>query len=93
MFVGVIKVKLYAAWVHSLKEKRMIVQSLIGRTRNKFNVSVHEIDALDIHQTIILGISTISHSEAQLHAVLDKIIHFIESNTEAELADIEIEII
>lgn len=93
MFIGIIKIKLYADWVHSLKEKRMIVQSIIGKTRNKFNVSIHEVDVLDVHQTIILGISTVSHSKTELNSVLDKVVNFIESHTEAVVLDIEIEII
>ncbi|WP_069997289.1 DUF503 domain-containing protein [Cellulosilyticum sp. I15G10I2] len=91
MFVGVIKIKLYADWVHSLKEKRMIVQSIIGKTRHQFNVSINEIDLLDVHQTIMLGISMVSNSEAQLSRSLDKVISFIESHTEAVVMDIEIE--
>ncbi len=93
MLIGVIKMKLYADWVHSLKEKRMIVQSIIGKTRHQFNVSIHEVEALEVHQTIILGISMISNSQAQLSSSLDKVFCFIESHTEAIVMDIEIEII
>ncbi|MDF2612946.1 MAG: hypothetical protein K0S71_732 [Clostridia bacterium] len=92
MIIGVVKLKLYADWVHSLKEKRMIVQSIIGKTRNKFNVSIQQVEALDVHQTIILGISMVSHSKTEVENRLDKVIGFIESHTEAEVLDVEIEV-
>ena len=49
--VFVLKIKLYAPWVHSLKEKRMVVKSLLAKIRNKFQVSVAEVEAQDVHQT------------------------------------------
>lgn len=33
--VLVLKIKLYAPWVHSLKEKQMVVKSLLAKIRNK----------------------------------------------------------
>ena len=35
-------VRLHAPWVHSLKEKRMIVKSLITKMQNRFHASVAE---------------------------------------------------
>lgn len=42
--VAVLKIKLYASWVHSLKEKRMVVKSLLAKIRNKFQVSAAEVE-------------------------------------------------
>ena len=44
--------RLRAEWVHSLKEKRMIVKSLIARLQNKYHVSAAEVDEQDTHQII-----------------------------------------
>ena len=44
MKILVMKVDLRAAYVHSLKEKRMIVKSIIGKLQNKFNVSIREVE-------------------------------------------------
>ncbi len=57
MIIEAATIKLYAPWVHSLKEKRMAVKSLIQKIKNKFNVSICEADAQDIHQTIVLGLA------------------------------------
>ena len=40
MRVVVLTLTLYAPWVHSLKEKRMEIKSLLQRLRNKFNVII-----------------------------------------------------
>jgi uncharacterized protein YlxP (DUF503 family) len=50
MFVGVLQVELALEKARSLKEKRQVVRSVLGRLRGSFNVSAAEIDALDAHQ-------------------------------------------
>ncbi len=51
--------RLRASWVHSLKEKRMIVKSLVAKLQNKYHVSAAEIDEQDKHQIIVIGIAAI----------------------------------
>jgi hypothetical protein len=87
--IAVIEIKLYAPWVHSLKEKRMEVKSLIAKIRNKFNVSVAEANEQDTHQTIVIGIAAIAANSAQGDSIIDNIISFVESNTDAQVAAIE----
>ncbi|MGL5347484.1 MAG: DUF503 domain-containing protein [Peptostreptococcaceae bacterium] len=89
MRVFVMKVQLRANWVHSLKEKRMIVKSIIKRLQNTFNISVSEIDDQDIHQKITIGICGITLDSSQSDATREKVINFIEDSTEAEIISIE----
>lgn len=89
MKIVVIKISLRANWVHSLKEKRMIVKSILAKIRNKFNVSIAEIDNQDIHQSIVIGISAIALDTKIADSLIDKIIDFIEENFEAEIIEIE----
>lgn len=44
MKIAVMSFRLYAPWVHSLKEKRMIVRSMIAKLQNRFHVSAAEIE-------------------------------------------------
>lgn len=92
MMVVVLKIRLYAPWVHSLKEKRMVVKSLVAKVRNQFHVSVAEVEQQDIHQTIVIGIASIAAHNAQADSIIEEIIRFIEYNTEAEIIKIEREI-
>lgn len=87
MIVSSLRMKLYAPNCHSLKDKRMIVKSLIHRTRNKFNVSIAEIEEQDYYQTIVIGAACVSSSRVQANAVLDEVLRFVEENTEAEITD------
>ena len=56
MRVIVMKVSLKADWAHSLKEKRMVVKSIIAKLQNKFNISVGEIENQDIHNLSLIHI-------------------------------------
>ncbi len=57
MTLSRLTIKLYAPWVHSLKEKRSEVKSLVAKLRNKFNVSAIEAEEQDAHQTIVIGVA------------------------------------
>ncbi|MFV0343827.1 MAG: DUF503 domain-containing protein [Anaerocolumna sp.] len=92
MIVGSAKVTIHVPWVHSLKEKRMVVKSLCAKTCNKFNVSIAEVEEQDIHQIVVLGISAVSTHLVQTESILDEVVRFIESNTEGEVTNIEREI-
>lgn len=92
LHTAVMTFRLHAPWVHSLKEKRMIVQSLVTRIRNKFHVSVAEIAEQDIHQIIVIGIAGIVPNSAQADSLMDSISAFVEENTDAEIIDEEREI-
>lgn len=93
MKILVMKLEFRAEWVHSLKEKRMIVLSVCKRLSNKFSISVAEVDFQDIHQSIGIGISAVGTSKDILYSLKEKIIDFVEDNTDAELLKIEEEII
>ena len=93
MKVLVMSIKLRASWVHSLKEKRMVVKSIIKKLKNKFNISVNEVEDQDIHQSIVIAISSICSSSSQVDSTMENIINFIELNTDAELINIEKDVI
>ena len=92
MLIAAVKLTLRAPWVRSLKEKRMIVQSLIARVSQKFHVSAAEVEQQDVHQTIVVGVAAVVGSAALGDAVLDKLLRFVEETCEAELTGVEREI-
>ena len=92
MLIAAAKLTLRAPWVRSLKEKRMIAQSLIARVSQKFQVSAAEVEQQDVHQTIVVGVAAVVGSAALGDAVLDKILRFVEETCEAELTGVEREI-
>ena len=84
-----LKITLRASWVHSLKEKRMVVKSIVQRLKNKFNVSVSEVQYQDIHQQIGIGICAVCGDQKQVDSTLENLIDFVEENTDAEIINIE----
>ena len=73
----------------SLKDKRQISRSLIAKTRQKFNVSVAEVDTQDIHRILTIGVAVVSGEMAHAQNSLDEIIRFMECNEDAELTGVE----
>ena len=87
MIIAAITFRLHAPWVHSLKEKRMVVKSLVTQLQNRFHVSAAEIDEQDTHQIIVIGVAAIVPHNAMADSLMDEISTFVEENTEADLLD------
>lgn len=94
MTVGVLLVRLRLPENQSLKGKRAVVKSILGRLQNRFNVSAAEVGENDRWQIAELGIACVSNSAAHANEMLDKVLAFIESERlDLELLEHEIEII
>ncbi len=93
MVIGSGKIYLYANWVQSLKEKRRIVKSIIDKTKGRFNISIAEVENLDMHKSIVIGIACISNSSKYSNTCIQNVMDFIEQNTEAIVEKIEIELL
>ncbi|HJW88804.1 MAG TPA: DUF503 domain-containing protein [Dehalococcoidia bacterium] len=94
MIVGILTVRLRLPENHSLKGKRQVVKSVIQRVRNRFNVSVAEVEDQDLWQLATIGVACVSNSAAHVNEVLCKVQDFIAgSRLDAELLDYEIEIL
>jgi len=93
MIVGVCKVELYIPEANSLKAKRKVIKSLKDRVRNKFNISIAEVELQDLWQRAILGVVTVSNDKKQVDAVLSKVISFMEHTDLAIIGQYQIEIL
>ena len=79
--------RLHAPWVHSLKEKRMIVQSLITRLQSRLHVSAAEIEEQDTHQIIVIGVAAVVPHQAMADRVMETVSRFVEENCDAEILE------
>jgi len=77
----------------SLKDKRRVVKSLTGRIRARFNCSIAETDYLDQWRRTELTACVVSNERRHANSQLDEIVKFAERHAEAELADVEIELL
>ena len=92
MNVGVCRIELRLPENHSLKGKRQVIQSIITRVKNKFNVSIAEVDNQNLWQLATLGIACISNQRRHTDETLSNIVKFIVRNyPDVELLGSEIE--
>ena len=87
MIIAAMTFRLHAPWVHSLKEKRMVVKSLITQLQNKFHVSAAEVDEQDIHQIIVIGVAAVVPHHALADSLMEEISHFVETATDAQILE------
>ena len=79
----------YIPQAASLKDKRQVCRSLIGKTRQRFNASIAEVDTQDMLQTLTIGIAVVSGDVAHAQNSIDEIIRYMENNADAELTGIK----
>ncbi len=92
MTIGVLTAQLHLQGVSSLKEKRSIVKSLIGRLKSRFNVSIAEVDHQDNKASAVIGIAVVSNDNRFVNEQLDKIIDFMHKDGRFYLGTIEREV-
>ncbi|MDD5285897.1 MAG: DUF503 domain-containing protein [Desulfuromonadaceae bacterium] len=61
----------------SLKEKRGIVKSILGRAKNRFNVACAEVDRQDNAGVAVLGFVTVSPDKKIPRQALEKVEEWI----------------
>ena len=94
MNVGVVKVTLRLPENQSLKGKRRVINSLGARIRNKFQVSIAEVDNNEAWQLATLGIACVSNDSRHANEVLESVVAYIENGREeVELVSHQQEII
>ena len=92
MTVGLLQVEIRFPEPQSLKEKRMLLKSLTSRIRNQFNVSVAEIDGMDVWQRSILAISAAARESRQANEILNHVLDFIRGEKRMELINQQMEL-
>ena len=94
MNVGVCQLHLRLPENHSLKGKRAVVKSLVGRIASRFNVTVAEAAEQDAWQRAVIAVGYLSNDPRHTNEVLSKVVDFVtESRLDAELLNYNIEII
>jgi len=71
--IGVLTLDIHVEDSHSLKDKRHVVKSLKDRLRERFNVSVAEIDFLDSWQHSVVAAVTIANDRVRAEQVLQAV--------------------
>ena len=88
MWMGALEFDLLLGDVHSLKEKRSLIRPLIAEVRRRFELSVAEVDHLDLHRRAAVGVAAVSPDRAHLVEVLDAVEQLVAYRPEVELLSV-----
>ncbi len=89
MIVGVMTAHLSMQGVTSLKGKRSIVKSLIGRLKSRFNISIAEVNHQDSKISATIAIATVCNEATFIDRQFDAIINFMRNDGRFYLGQIE----
>jgi len=93
MIVGAALIEMHVHGSQSLKAKRGVVRSIVGRVRNRFNISVAEVGGQGTWQSVQLGFAAAGSSAKIVRAELQRAIDFVESLGLAEVLQSDVEIL
>ena len=91
MIVGVLSLQVSVFDAMTLKDKRRVIKSLKDRVRNRFNVSIAEVDYNDVIRTSLLGVAVVANDSRFVDSVLSSIVEFVRRIPQLSLIDYSIE--
>jgi len=65
---------------HSLKDKRAILQRMLTRVRQQYNVSIAETDHQDLWQRAGISIVAVASSRTSAEREIDRVLNFLMSH-------------
>ncbi len=92
MIVGSLRVRLFIREARSLKDKRQVVLSIKDRLKDRFNVSVAEVEAQDHRQLAILGVAMVGNEAGFVRSALQQIVEALRRHPVAEFIDYDLDV-
>ena len=89
MVVGYGMMDLFMEGVGSLKGKRRIILKILGRTRNRFPISISEVDMQDLWQRARLGYCVVGTSQQVVERILHQVVDYVDSLHLAQITQSE----
>ncbi len=90
MLAGICEYQLFLPNAHSLKQKRMLIKSLLARLHNKFNAAACEAAEQELWQSAVIGVAVVGNSRRHIESMLDNITDFVEGfSPEIELVSVQ----
>jgi hypothetical protein len=90
MFVALQRFDLRIRDSHSLKQKRHVVKALTAALRQRFNVSVAEVDHQDLWQRASIAIAVAGAQEYHLRKVVGEIERFVDTWPAVEVLQVDV---
>jgi len=92
LVVATVRAELHIPDANSLKAKRSVITALKSRLRAKFNISVAEVDHLDLWQRAAIGVAFVTNDRRYADEVLSKVVSQIASEPRLALLDYQIDL-
>lgn len=93
MIVGLASIEIHIPESGSLKGKRHFLKRIKDKVRNKFNVSIAEVDHNDLWQRTTLGVSVVANEKQFANQVLSQVVDFIGTENGVQILDYSIELL
>ena len=93
MFVGVLRLTFHIPHARSLKDKRAVVRRFRDRVRARFDVSIAEVAAQDLHQRAVFGVAVVSSEASVCDGLLEQVAREASTQRDAVLTDRTMELI
>jgi len=93
MVIGLLRLELHFPGARSLKDKRQLLRSLETRVRNRFNVSVAEVEHQDLWQRATLAVVGVNTDHAHLETTLQGALAEAERVGDLQVLDASTEIL
>ncbi|MBI3597602.1 MAG: DUF503 domain-containing protein [Nitrospirae bacterium] len=93
MIIGVCTIELFLPDNGSLKDKRQVLKSLKDRVKQRFNVSIAEVDDQDLWQKTVIGVACVGNRKDYVNEVLDKVIGAIRGTPRVDIIDYHLELL
>jgi uncharacterized protein YlxP (DUF503 family) len=91
LVIGLLTLDLHFPGARSLKDKRQALRSLEQRVRNRFNVSIAEVEHQDLWQRARLAVVSVNTDHDHLEATLQSVVGEAEHAREIQLLDAQTE--
>ena len=92
MVVGLASIEIHIPESGSLKSKRHFLKGIKDRVKNRFNVSIAEVDHNDLWQRTTLGVSVVTNQKQFANQVLSQVVDFIGKENGVQILDYSIEL-
>ena len=77
----------------SLKGKRKVLRRILDKSKHRFNAAVAEVDAMDDHRRLVLGVAVVSNDARHANSMIDTILDFMATASDAVLVDRRLELV
>lgn len=93
MVIGTCSIEIHIPESNSLKSKRQILRRIKDRIKNRFNVSIAEVENNDLWQRTTLGVAVVANQGKYVNQLLSQVIEQLNKESGVVVLDYHLEIL